>query len=567
MKKIIGVIFILLLSVSSIQAIDMDEGIQTLAKYAPADTPLFFSIRTDNQFINELDDVLQHVTNNLSLGITNLSLIELIDDILRTQGLEYASVRILLGNEFAMGVTNLNPLLDNNPFNDLDSGIFFAVDVQLSMVIDQVIADLRLDIIQERNGFTVYSGDDDLYLAVSDEVVVLSFVNDFQLDPATSLFETESFQNTISALPADSYNAMAYANIATLGSLGLTDVEDSSGFGVGLTIIEELALTVDFVFTSSQPSSSIPLDRPNDLLEFVPSGNELYVISAGFDNTYRQSFDDLGDLSQLLGSEITFADDIAAILSEAGIALEEDVLSWMDGNYAYIGSIKTLPLLTYYRTDQWTQVPYGFGLVVESTNPELTEDTYDRLSTQLAQIMASNDTWTTTNEQHGDWRSTHVTIQLPETTNVNEFIELEVVIAIDDDASHFVLLERDDFDSLLDGETLNMDDRFITASQEDFLLSSAGYTYVSSKGVTELLGVMTVLSSTIDPMVFAELANRDRSPLLPRRELDPSELLTVTDFFLFSEIIDSVIESASSSGYTDADEGVSVGRITLRLKP
>src|SRR5688572_10412527 len=119
---VLGAALLLALSITSVSAMPTDDLV-SLARYFPDDTAVFFSVRTDDAFIDELDNLMALVGGNLPEGsMPPMTLRESLDDLIQQQyGLNESfdtTIRSWLGDTTAFGAVNFDVTFDDDFSND-----------------------------------------------------------------------------------------------------------------------------------------------------------------------------------------------------------------------------------------------------------------------------------------------------------------------------------------------------------------------------------------------------------------------------------------------------------------
>ena len=187
----------------------------TLAAYFPEDAPVFVSLRTDDVYIDMLNDFVDRLRtffpNDIPAEASFTAILDEVVDEVLDQGNFEVTIRPWLGDTMAFGITSAEPLFD--PFNNDLPPFIFAVEVRNREIAEFFLANLIAphDILPQRTvgDFTVFTVEDDLEVAVDD--VALFIVPDISLlNAGPDLAGAPSFTNTMGLLPATEYFATAY---------------------------------------------------------------------------------------------------------------------------------------------------------------------------------------------------------------------------------------------------------------------------------------------------------------------------------------------------------------------
>lgn len=226
MRKIGLLLMLLLLGISgfSVQAASPDD-LTRLADYYPDDTAVFFTVRTDDGYIDSLNDLLQQVQAQFpEVFPPQLSLQMLLDQVaFESVGQDYASATdAWLGERFAIGLSLSVEMLmmPQPPFYmmletiDRDAATSFLEDAIAFGPYDDVYTRIDGDdytIFESSENFapTYAVGDDVLFIATMLDAIPLQGVDN-------PLSADATFTESLALLPADDYNAAVYLNLAAL---------------------------------------------------------------------------------------------------------------------------------------------------------------------------------------------------------------------------------------------------------------------------------------------------------------------------------------------------------------
>lgn len=257
------------------------EDLTALADYFPNGTPVFFAFRTDDDFVDELDSLVDTLRDALPSGVLPpFSLRDALDEGMMEFGGADATfdntVRTWLGDTVAVGIVSLDsamtgmggdpPMLIAIDITDRDAALDF---------IEQSYAMNGVDIDTEAAGdYTVVTPErpDNAFFAVGDDVALLS--NEQDLLPLNSDFRSladdAEFTDSVATLPASDYNMVLALDLQDMVSMSyqmmqmMMENEDVGPMGdimtdlaplyanyprqtLGLTILDGNALTLDFV--------------------------------------------------------------------------------------------------------------------------------------------------------------------------------------------------------------------------------------------------------------------------------------------------------------------------------
>lgn len=305
------------------------EGVPTddltaLAVYAPEDTALFATIRTDDAYVDILEGLLNGVAANLEIpGSEPLDLREAIGE---ETGTPYEMLRLLLGDSVAAYIPSFEALLLGG-MNDFPA--ILVADITSQPVAVGVVEDMLADaiefgdyqVIEREDGSVLFEADfsaDGSFLITEDALFFGAFGADLSEivlpgDDMRNLTQSEAFQNTVNAMPRDDYNFLAYVDPSTTielvalfagSALPEVDVEASEladmvgQIAVGGVIVDERSLVLDLTSTGDTPMEYAPFDLA--LLERVPETTPLLIAGNGLGTLVQQSLDQLAVIDGLI---------------------------------------------------------------------------------------------------------------------------------------------------------------------------------------------------------------------------------------------------------------------------
>lgn len=290
------------------------EALTELAGFFPAETAFFFSIRTDDAFIDELDELVGTLRETLPPGsIPPVTLRDALDRAISEQYGDDATfdntIRSWLGDTAAFGVLSLDVVFDDDRRNDNELPVLFAIDITdreaAEAFFERVIAESgREGVTSERSGYTTYTSKiDNAYWAIGDDVILLATTQDaLNLSgDFISLTDNADFEMVTGLLPAESYHAALVINagdaFATMFSQALVELEEADEDvalleslmpiyenyptqAIGFTILDGTSLTMDFAQT--------PFDY--SLLEGTMLGGvtDMVTVPEAIDTTFAQ---------------------------------------------------------------------------------------------------------------------------------------------------------------------------------------------------------------------------------------------------------------------------------------
>ncbi|MFC1961308.1 DUF3352 domain-containing protein, partial [Chloroflexota bacterium] len=249
-----------------------------------------------------------------------------------------------------------------------------------------------------------------------------------------SLADEAGFTGALELLPADGYNLLFYVNAEQLTALAL---EQAIAEGVltaeavppvtyptmalGVAVLDEQALAldvvypigdlsnmaetalvfqplppVDFAFARHIPADALLTMQGSDLLalfEMAGEGIEMGLLQFVEQMAYMPEMDDLPpgfdfDPSEILTDiEVTLAEFQQEFTAATGLDIAQDILRWMDGNFAFFLSVNGEAALA----DPMTEMPISIGSLVETSDPAAAQQAVAGLATGLERLLADEE--------------------------------------------------------------------------------------------------------------------------------------------------------------------------------
>jgi len=406
--------------------VSAQESTPAFTDSMPADTAIYFSIRTDDAYIQQLDTFVQAIAARVPGGQVppNLSISALLDLAVAQLGGDYEStVGAWLGDYLAVGIVP-------DPTVAGDARGLIVVDLDDRAAAEAFLTNANaLGTPETVGSATVYFAAGSYTAFTEDRLLIASAREDLPLDGARAdnLAGNAAFNATIDALPAASYNFLAYmTDTATLQALStgmMGEMGDMGAMGMGMmnvgpfalggTLLDDTTLALDIVAGSGDIAQMFPglydaLGEPVDaaFLNYVPAGASGVIHGTNLGG-YVNSFLDLiranpaqfdlaeGDL------DVALAQVDAVLNLYLGVTLQEGIIDWLTGDYALWVSYDAVPgqpsLLTQdlYPDQPLTDLGFDLGLVIEATDParasELVEGIANLLNSQMPGMAVRED--------------------------------------------------------------------------------------------------------------------------------------------------------------------------------
>ncbi len=424
-------IFALALGVFALPATAQDNpDFTALAQYFPTDAPLYAGFRTDDAFVQTLDDLAAKFGAMLPGGAMPGSLQAALDQVaseVKPDGTFADTIRPWLGDLAAIGIYTVE-----------DTGNVPPLTIAIAIT-DQDKAEAFFDALpnaerytrSEGDGFTLYTPNSDVssdpYFIFRSDVVLIT--GDQALaesggNSAKSLAQSDAFNTAIGFLPAPQYSGVVYIDSPAIinksmqdqRGIGQQDAAMMDLFGsmlsalqpqaIGLTMLSDNAVAIDVASplnadatTSFDFTTNVqPVDSA--FAQYIPSGTPLVMQSTNLYQTYQRAVTNLRALAAALPKDSNAGDVNTAIFGLNFIVRgltglpTEDALGWMTGDYALY--LKVSPAFSDVPNfdEVPTSLPLDFGIAFQVTDADAAQTLYTGLSDSLSTFAAQNATVT-----------------------------------------------------------------------------------------------------------------------------------------------------------------------------
>lgn len=444
MRKLLVIVFLLgalgIVSVLPALATPIAE-LNDLARYFPADTPIFAAVRSDDAFFSELDGIIAKIAAALPPDARSsiMTIEEALDKALAEADPPMnfrEDIRPWLGDTIAFGVLEI-PADDGSSirmFNrralDDDAPVLIAIAITDRAAVTNFFVngftdnDVEFERTDEADYtlFTVPENSDDPVVVIRDDALFITN----QPDSATSLPDgnlagSADFNDTFALLPGDDYNLSLYLDFGAVLEQSMANDPDAeeamalfgnlfSAVGPqawGATLLDGVSLTLDIAQRISDPSAFAELGFPLTSMTpidpafaaHIPAGATLAVHSVDLNRSIGGMFgflenqiakmqeSGMGDSSELDEASEGIAQIEAAFTTFTGLDLRMDVLAWMTGNYALF-IMPSADLDPSSRFGLFRSFPVDFGLAIEVTDSAAADKTVEGLTEGIERLIA-----------------------------------------------------------------------------------------------------------------------------------------------------------------------------------
>lgn len=365
MRKLFISLFVLVLTLAGVAQAKPVEELTALANYFPQDTPVFASIRTDDGFAETLNGVIAQIDRNTGGDL-------LPDDFI------IPSIKDLISSFLYVDMSWIGETAAIGVIDIAEETAVIAFEIGDPTGIDAFIEDTFYGMadVTEGDGYTLYSNDYSGVL-VLDDVVLFGNANlETFINPEATLADSDAFTAAFGLLPEDSYSIAMYVNITAMNNASMMDVsgmnedmidlinsmQSGGSAALGVTILEGRDLVIDMVTADQTTPFGLTLPTVNPInLDFAgnfPGNTQIYAQGTNLGGTTLYLFEALDMMGPILQDVITIAAemdnadtfglDVSTInfggltknaitpifAGFTGLNLEDDVLSWMTGDYA-----------------------------------------------------------------------------------------------------------------------------------------------------------------------------------------------------------------------------------------
>lgn len=428
MKRLLILLLFALLLIPAVPAgaVPTDDLIH-LGNYFPPSTQFYFSIRIDDEYLQETDDLLTDLDEKLDGELLyGTSLLEGLDEFAQEiTGDDEAdfetAVRPWLGDTLAVVVVDVADAIHD----DRDPDVVIATEISDREVVEELLDTLVQSGAYDKTRnlrYALYlpkSESDQVYLLLDDALLTMRAGNDperIRLEFDNSLADEDDLLETVERLPAESYNALLYVDAAPIAAavmesnmprgagamMGDFDMESIlSLLGpqvVGFTILDDDTLVMDYAHSIPDADFSedaITVDPINpDFAQYIPEDAFLAVHDTNLGPTLLyllQGIESLGDFADAALPEwnpddpqdedaLRVIDDTVTFLRLSyrgltGVPLE-DTLGWMTGDF-----------VSYVQLEETNEgILFNVGVVVENTDPEGVEGYFDATITLVESL-------------------------------------------------------------------------------------------------------------------------------------------------------------------------------------
>lgn len=594
----------------------------SIAAYAPPDSVAFVMFRTDDAFIDEIDELRRQIVRALPQGMIpeGISLRTLLALGFQAAGVNFESeVRPWLGDQGALFVGGLAEYVGkpNVRGEELPFAVVFDIKdrAAATATIDEIIATApgAKDMLKKADeGInTVYRparrGVDGA-LAINDNALILGTEAgiDAALATRAKLFEQAAFKDTLALLPEKSYNLLAYVNLPEIFRLVLAAVRTEPGgsmfandakvveafasavgpIAIGATILDDRTLTLDTVQKVGDYSQleALGVTMPKltavdpAFAALIPSNAAAVIHGTNITGIIDNSIANVKAVAKLQGTQGVdqeamidqqIAQFEAELLKNTGIALREDVLSWLTGDFAIVSGYQTPAIGTpmiftapFYTPGTTLTQPFDVALIFEATDATKAASLSAKLEALLAVAVKNSTEAKLSSETIGGTKVTVLSVTQPLDAN-SPAITFDLMIAAND--KMFAIGARRVVENMLTGfPGLETGATYLAASKyllpnpyAVFYLSNDGFNLIGDLAVISAAGQQTAI------MLMPTLATTP-NPNTPTPDPKGEMLKAFEQAQTLARAVTALFESATISA-TQNEAGDNISRAVITL--
>ncbi|MCC6893090.1 MAG: DUF3352 domain-containing protein [Anaerolineae bacterium] len=554
MKKIIALFVILLVAASALiapVAAAPTAELNTLASYFPADTAFLVSLRTDDAYIQEIDDLFAKIAAQIPGMEKPESIADQLDKAIGEglgDGDFDSEVRSWLGDVASIGIMSFEGLMGRADSAEEEPPPHFLLAAQLK---DKAAAEAFWETALAKVSTTTYEktteGDFVIFksdntergpgiVAIGNDVLFIAvYEEDLPLEGQESpLSENAIFTDSLALLPEPDYNITLYFNLADVFKQAMATLSDQSGMAdaqaammenylplfenfppevIGFTVLDERSLTIDVALPYGQIMSDLSAAGMNTAMPVavdpafaanILTGSPLVIHSTNLGASILNGINNLKTQADMMQSSEFQSADIEKGIGQVGALikiltgkdLETEILPAMEGDYAlYLTLSPALSDLSS-QADVMKQLPVDFGFLTEMTDPTIGP----AIAEGITKSLNESEELELSTETIGGIEALVIT---PIQTGAP--FPVELILASSDNLLFFGT--RRAAEAALEGSGgFDSDAAFAEAGQY-FVSSPSIVAYFGSEGLKPLVDVMELMGSSRDSAQLAAFLN------------------------------------------------------------
>lgn len=565
-KSALLVLFLLALLSAPVLALDdLNSGAIGMARYFPTGTDIFFAMRVDDAYVGELDAVIDKVIRQLprEFRVPPFSLADELQNV-TIPNMSYAELRAMLGDHVAFAAGNSSVLFDDTSRNDESAPFMVAVEIRDRAAVENFVASTnsRLERRSESD-YTIFEDvNNDTYFTISNSLLYITSVSMLPPTSAT-LLDDSQFVATMQALPAPSYNIAFYIDARPLMNTALLQMGSNppramqemflqfGSIAFGLTILDGNTLTMDWVQKTPSFMRYEPIDPA--FVRFAPAGTSAVIHASGLSDQINYLLEIVRDAARQMDQRDPML-DVRAGFAMLGLDVEEDILSWMNGDYLATLELNLDAILNAISANDpsmLSPLPLDFGLIFEATDPAKATNLAQKLTTTLQNFLSGQNEVSIVPRQIANGTLTEIKLAIP----LDSQSSLTYVISLGATDEVFFIASEGVANHILNGGPGVDSDAAYQAATRYFLPDAVSLAYADGEGLLSSAAVITVPFLTLmGPSignVFEDVIEGLNSLPAPTRQT----VQNTDDLQMFRLGLDALNRIVSSSSITSSIVG------------
>lgn len=501
-KSALLVLFLLALLSAPVLALDdLNSGAIGMARYFPTGTDIFFAMRIDDAYVGELDAVIDKVIRQLprEFRVPPLSLADELQNV-TIPNMSYAELRAMLGDHVAFAAGNSSVLFDDTSRNDESAPFMVAVEIRDRAAVENLVASTnsRLERRSESD-YTIFEDvNNDTYFTISNSLLYITSVSMLPPTSATLLGDSQ-FVATMQALPAPSYNIAFYIDARPLMNTALLQMGSNppramqelflqfDSIAFGLTILDGNTLTMDWVQKTPSFVRYEPIDPA--FVRFAPAGTSAVIHASGLSDQINYLLEIVRDAARQMDQRDPML-DVRAGFAMLGLDVEEDILSWMNGDYLATLELNLDAILNAISANDpsmLSPLPLDFGLIFEATDAAKAANLVQKLTTTLQNFLTGQNEVSIVPRQIANGTLTEIKLAIPLDQS-----SLTYIISLGATDEVFFLASEGVANHILNGGPGVDSDAAYQAAARYFLPDAVSLAYADGEGLLSSAAVITV---------------------------------------------------------------------------
>lgn len=413
---------IAMLSILPVTAQAATPDLLSGAAVSPAAHDLYFAVRLDDAYLNELNGLVDLVAKALSdIGVP-------VDDIPRIQDffvqqMDPSATPADVDAALAwLGDTlSISAQIGVNSSTETVVVYVQITDQQAALdALNEMGAQLRG--VGTAGSYMIYESEsaDDIAVLLKDDTLIITNEDSTLIGGGDypTLAADANFSAAMGKLPAASYNLALYVNEELIQESQRNDGTQllTGDIAIGGTLLDSKTLTLDIALTSIAPTSVAQTIDPA-FGRYLPANTTAMI----------HSVDLSGQLEQVLALAASQNNpnaraELEQALLAAGLSLD-DLLAWTTGDYAIFTGLNTTALTRSLADGNAEGVSSNldFGVVIEAVEPELAQQFASKLSEILTMALGGNPDVNVVQTEINGTPVTRIELNIPAagTTSVN----------------------------------------------------------------------------------------------------------------------------------------------------